>query len=567
MRSKTVIKLPCPFVNNLMFIRKYIIFFTIGLSSYCYGQVENSARLDSLLQSAVNSNIGPGLTVGIVKNGELIYHNSFGNVNLEYDIPFNDSTIFDLASVTKQFTSACIGILENKRMLSVNDDVRKYIPELTFYQDTIRIKHLLNHTSGIRNHNVLLDLMGFDFAHQGYTNEMIEELMFRQNGVNNLPGEKMLYSNTNYVLLALIVKRVSGMKIHEFAQKELFEPLKMTNSFYRNDMNAIIKNRTYSYYKTKDGFKQSNSLSLCVGAGGMKSTISDLAKWSQVFLDSAHQYFYLSKFITHTDKLINGLDMKHARGMFVSPYKGYYTYNHSGRDIGMRSQFICLPELNLAVIVYSNSNSINAVDISYQILDLFIDKIPEANEKTETYAHRKDELKKYVGTYQELNSDMKMQVFVENDTLKAKSSLGNQAVPLKSSSTTSFQRFDNPSVKHIFLSDKDSKVSMQVDFGGAIFYFETIKLDPNPNKNLKDYVGDYFSKELNVTYLLSIKDTFLSLDYPNNQEIALIEGQKDVFGSNRRTKYSFCRNDKGEIVSFKVASEGTVNNILFEKIK
>lgn len=552
-----------PFINNL---RRYILLFALCLNSYCYGQVTNNSTIDSLLQSVVNSNVEPGLTVGLVKNGDLIYHNSVGSVNLEYGIPYNDSTIFDLASVTKQFTSACIGILEHKRMLSVNDDVRKYIPELAFYQDTIRIKHLLNHTSGIRNHNVLLDLMGFDYDHQGYNNETIEQLMFRQNGVNNLPGEKMLYSNTNYVLLALIVKRVSGMEIDEFTKKELFEPLKMTNSFYKNDMDAIIKNRTYSYYKTKDGYKLSNSLSLCVGAGGMKSTISDLAKWSQVFLYSTHPYFYLGKFITHTDKLINGQEMKHARGMFVSPYKGYNTFNHSGREIGMRSQFICVPELDLAVIVYANSNAINAVDISYQILDLFIDKITETNEKPETYTHKKGELKKYIGTYQELNSDMKMQVFVENDTLKAKSSLGNQAVPLKSSSANSFQRFDNPSVKHIFLSDKNSKVSMQVDFGGAIFYFETIVLDPDPNKNLKDFVGAYFSKELNVTYTLSIKDTLLSLDYPNNQGITLIEGEEDVFGSNRRTKYAFCRDEKGKIVSFKVASEGTVNNILFEKI-
>ena len=566
MRSKIVRKMPYPFYLNLRFIKNYTILFIVSLSSYCFGQVENNANIDALLLSAIQSDTEPGLTVGIVKDGDLIYHKSFGSMNLEYDIPFNDSTIIGLASVTKQFTSACIGILENKGMLSVNDDVRKYIPELAFYQDTIRIKHLLNHTSGIRNHNVLLDLTGFNYDLQGYTNETIEQLMFRQNGVNNKPGEKMLYSNTNYVLLALIVKRVSGMKIHEFAQKELFEPLGMSHSFYRNDLNAVIKNKAYTYYKTKDGFKQPNSASLCVGAGGVKSTIADLAKWSQIFLDSTHQYFYLSKFITHTDKLNNGLDMKHARGMFVSPYKGYTTYNHSGRDRGMRAQFICVPKLNLAVIAYANTNTINAVDISYQILDLFMDELPETNEVVKAYSHKKSELKKFVGTYQELNSDMKMKVFVENDTLKAQSSLGRQAVPLKSNSISTFQRFDNPSVKYNFLSDKNSNISMQVDFGGAIFYFETIKLDPNPNQNLDDFVGNYFSKELNITYSLSIKDTLLSLDYPNNQGITLMEGQTDVFGSNRRTKYSFNRNEKGKIVSFKVASEGTVNNILFEKL-
>lgn len=546
-------------------MKALIILLLISLSFICNGQVENNSRIDSLLQSIAKSTKEPGLTVGVVKDGSLIYHNSFGSMNLEYDIPFNDSTIIGLASVTKQFTSACIGILEHRGMLSVNDDVRKYIPELAFYQDTIRIKHLLNHTSGIRNHNVLLDLMGFDYAHQGYTNESIEQLMFRQNGVNNAPGEKMLYSNTNYVMLALIVKRVSGLELHEFAQKELFEPLGMSRSFYRSDLNAIIKNKAYTYYETRDGLKQTNSVSLCVGAGEMKSTISDLAKWSQVFLDSTHEYFYLSKFITNTDTLNDGSEMKHARGIFVSPYKAYTTYNHSGRDRGMRAQFICAPELNLAVIVYANSSSINAVDISYEILDLFLDERPETNEKVKTYTHKKNELKKYVGTYQELNSDMKMKVFVENDTLKAQNSLGRQVVPLKSIGASKFQRFDNPSVKHVFYSDKNSRVSMEVHFGGAIFYFETIELDPDPNQNLEDFTGDYFSKELNVTYSISNKDGQLTLDYPNNLGIALMEGQVDVFGSNRRTKYSFSRNESGEVVSFTVASEGTVNNILFEK--
>jgi CubicO group peptidase (beta-lactamase class C family) len=197
----------------------------LALSFQCFGQKIYDEQINFILEEAIQSANGPGITLGIVKNGQLIYHNSRGNMNLEYEIPFNDSTVIGLASVTKQFTAACIGILENQGKLSVNDDIRKYIPELTFYEDTIRIKHLLNHTSGIRNHNVLLDLMGFDFEHRGYTNQMIEQLMFRQKGVNNRPGEKMLYSNTNYVLLALLVKRVSGVPIHEFAQQELFAPL------------------------------------------------------------------------------------------------------------------------------------------------------------------------------------------------------------------------------------------------------------------------------------------------------------------------------------------------------
>jgi CubicO group peptidase (beta-lactamase class C family) len=142
-------------------------------------------RIDSILSKQVDTKLSPGITVGVVKNGKLIYQNSNGLMNLEYNLQFNDSTTFGIASITKQFTSACIAILEKQGKISINDDVRKFIPELYCPEVTIRIKHLLNHTSGIRNHNVLLDLSGFDYEHQGYTNKTIQQLMFRQKDYDN----------------------------------------------------------------------------------------------------------------------------------------------------------------------------------------------------------------------------------------------------------------------------------------------------------------------------------------------------------------------------------------------
>ncbi len=204
----------------------FILILVLGFCTlYSFGQKNIDERIDSILTEQVDGELGPGITVGIVKNGKLIYHNSNGLMNLEYNIPFNDSTTFGIASITKQFTSACIAILEKQGKLSVEDDVRKVIPELAFSGDTIRIRHLLSHTSGIRNHNVLLDLSGFDYEHQGYTNKMIQQLMFRQKGMHNKPGDKILYSNTNYVLLALIIERISGVQIHQFAEKELFDSI------------------------------------------------------------------------------------------------------------------------------------------------------------------------------------------------------------------------------------------------------------------------------------------------------------------------------------------------------
>ncbi|WP_020536738.1 serine hydrolase domain-containing protein [Lewinella cohaerens] len=547
-------------------MRKILLLIFTAFSVCSFGQISINEKINSILADQVTTALAPGLTVGIVKDGELIYHNSKGLMNLEYDLPFNDSTTFELASVTKQFTSACIAILEEKGSLSVNDDVRRFIPELTFSGDTIRIKHLLNHTSGIRNHNVLLDLSGFDYEHRGYTNKMIQQLMFRQKGMNNKPGEKMLYSNTNYVLLALVIERVSGMPIDEFAKKELFDPLQMSNTFYKSDLRRVVKNRAYSYYKEGGEYKQPKSLTLCVGAGGVESTISDLAIWSQIFLDTSHKYSYISDFITKLDQLNNGEEMLHARGMFVTPYNGLTTFNHSGRDLGMRSQFICLPDLNLGVIVFANAEHINAVNVSYQILELFIQELPQNKNPQKTHLHSDEELNQVVGHYQELNSDLRMDIFIVNDTLNAQSSFGSNPVQLNSTSNNSFSRIDNASVRYTFLSGENSEADLLVDFGGALFYFEKIELAPAPNPDVSEYSGIYFSEELNVSYELIVAGNELILNYPNNEGLVLKEGVKDVFGANRRTKYTFIRDDKNDVISFYVASEGTVKDILFEKI-
>jgi hypothetical protein len=408
-------------------------------------------------------------------------------------------------------------------------------------------------------------LKGFDYEHQGYTNEMIQELIFKQNGVNNVPGEKMLYSNTNYVLLALIVERVSNMKLHEFAKQELFDPMKMTNTFYRNNLEEVIKNRAYSYYKSNEIYQQPKSLTLCVGAGGMVSTIKDLAKWSSIFLNSNHRLSYLSDFITELDTLNNGRPMKHAKGMFVSPYKNYVTFNHSGRDLGMRSQFICIPKKNLAIIIFTNSEDINVVNISYQILDLFLEDVRTTEKTTKYYKHSSKEIKNFVGVYQELNSDLRMEVFIENDSLKAISSLGRNATPLVSMTKNTLCRIDNPSIKYSFQNERGKEADLYVDFGGAIFYFERVELTSILNQNIDEYIGDYYSEELNVSYSIRIENDNLVLSYPNNENIVINEGVKDTFGANRRTKYSFIRDSEGIVTSFKVAAEGTVKGILFEK--
>jgi CubicO group peptidase (beta-lactamase class C family) len=532
----------------------------------CFSQekVPSSKHIDSLFNFIDND--GPGISIGIVKDGNLVYSYQKGLSNLEYEIPISPKTVFGLASITKQMTAACIGVLTQNGKLSVNDNVRTYIPELPNYGSTIKIKHLLNHTSGLRNHNVLLDLQGFDYEHMGYTNESIQKLIFSQNGVNNLPGEKMLYTNSNYVLLALIVERVSGEKIDVFAKKELFEPLGMKHTFFKSSLEQIIKNKAYSYYKKNNEYVQTKSLTHCIGAGGVGSTIEDMAKWSNLFTDKTPELPYLPKFISTLDTLNNGDQLKYARGVFVSPYKNQKTINHSGRDLGMRSQLICLPETNLSVIIFTNSEHISVVDLSYKVLDLFITSSEDKQQNNEHYTHSKTELFKFTGDYQEINSDLGMKILFENDTLKAKSSFGRAPIPLKEDGKHQFHRAQNPSVGYHFFNDKSSMCDLAIDFGGAKFYFEKVQLENSDTVNLNDYIGEYYSDEISVTYQVFIENQKLYLRLPNNPKIELILGQKNEFGSGKRTRYIFKRDKSKAINSFTVASEGTVKDILFQKI-
>lgn len=532
----------------------------------CFSQEKapSSKRIDSLFNFINND--GPGISIGIVKDGNLIYSYQKGLSNLEYEIPISSKTVFGLASITKQMTAACIGVLIQNGKLSVNDDVRTYIPELPNYGPAIKIKHLLNHTSGLRNHNVLLDLQGFDYEHMGYTNESVQKLIFSQNGVNNLPGEKMLYTNSNYVLLALIVERVSGKKIDAFAKKELFEPLGMKHTFFKSSLEQIIKNKAYSYYKKSNEYVQTKSLTHCIGAGGVGSTIEDMAKWSNLFTDKTPELPYLPKFISTLDTLNNGDLLKYARGVFVSPYKNQKTINHSGRDLGMRSQLICLPEVNLSVIIFTNSEHINVVDLSYKVLDLFITSSEEEQQNKELYTHSKTELFKFTGDYQEINSDLGMKILFENDTLKAKSSFGRTPIPLKEDGKHQFHRAQNSSVRYHFFNDESSMCDLAIDFGGAKFYFERVQLENSDAVNLNDYIGEYYSDEISVTYQVFIENQKLFLRLPNNPKIELILGQKNEFGSGKRTRYIFKRDKSKAINSFTVASEGTVKDILFQKI-
>ncbi|MBX2841041.1 MAG: beta-lactamase family protein [Flammeovirgaceae bacterium] len=521
--------------------------------------------MDSIFQS-YDYNSAPGLSVGVVKGSELLFKKGFGLANLDYGIKNSETSVFDVGSIAKQFTAACIWTLLDSGKISLDDDVRKYLPELPFYGDTIKIRHMLNHTSGLRNYSSILELAGVDYTKkQEFNNQSVFELACRQKGLNNIPGEKVLYGNTPYNLLTIIIERITNQSFGEYAIENLFKPMGMESTQYRITNTAIVKNRATGYKKEGDtGFIQINRIESCFGAGSLWSSVDDLMIWSSNFINPTSETAALVEFLLHKDKLLSGEPSSYSRGVMVDDYKNYETIHHGGFTAGYRAQIMTVPDLDLSVMILTNSQSIDPGALVYQVLDLFIDQSEKEQKGKKRYRHKAKELAKFTGDYQEINSSLKMNIALQGDTLKSKSSLGRSYTSLVSKNKNTLYRLNAESVKYIF-NPEDQPCDLIVYFGATPFYFERIKLVDPDHIKLEDYCGDFYSTELEVTYQVALKENQLYLSYPNNDGIPLVPGPKDEFGNGYRTKYAFSRNESNEIIKLMVASEGTVKNIEFLK--
>jgi CubicO group peptidase (beta-lactamase class C family) len=240
-----------------------------------------SKKVDQYL-ARWDSETSPGLAIAVSKGGKLFHSKGFGLANLEYAMPINSSTVFDVASISKQFTAFSILLLAEEGKLSIDDEVRKYLPELHNFEHKITLQHLLHHTSGLCQENILRLLAGWredDIT----TPEMAFKLITMQNELNFVPGEKFEYSNSGYFLLAQVVSRVSWQSFAAFTKERIFTPLAMDSSAFPSDYRTVIKNKAYSYRLSADGFSKSILISTMIGSTGLNTTVEDLAKWANNF--------------------------------------------------------------------------------------------------------------------------------------------------------------------------------------------------------------------------------------------------------------------------------------------
>jgi CubicO group peptidase (beta-lactamase class C family) len=353
----------------------------------------------------------PGCALAVARNAKIVYEKGYGLANIEEDVPINPRTVFDIGSTSKQFTATSILLLEKEGKLSVSDDVRKYIPELPDYGRKITILNLLNHTSGIRDYLTLFELAGV-YTDSVTTEEDALAVITRQKSLNFEPGSEFLYSNSGYFLLSVIVKRVSGKSLPEFAAENIFKPLGMTQTLYRDQHTQLIPNRGLAY-DAKDpgpGFSLDVSYFEQTGDGAVHTSVEDLLKWDENFYSAKVGGAPLLTELQETATLNTGKKLRYAKGLVVFDYRGLRAVEHGGSWGGYRAQLLRFPDQHFSVACLCNLGNADPEARATKVADIFLasqmkpaetakDSAPENRQKAETVAMSAEILSQYAGNY------------------------------------------------------------------------------------------------------------------------------------------------------------------------
>ncbi|MEZ5427311.1 MAG: serine hydrolase [Pyrinomonadaceae bacterium] len=529
-------------------------------------------QVDQLF-TAWDSRETPGAAVALVRDGRIIYKKGYGMANLEYDVPITPSTVFHIASVSKQFTAFAVLLLAKEGKLSLDDDVRKYIPEVPDFGKTITLRHLAHHTSGLRDQWNLLGMAGWRFD-DVITKEHILKMVARQKELNFDPGEEYLYCNTGFTLLAEVVARVSGRSFAEFTEERIFKPLKMNNTLFYDDHEKIVKNRAYSYYGSGSGYKKSVLNYANVGATSLFTTVDDLSLWAMNFEKPVVGDAAMMDEMKKRGVLNNGNTIFYALGQGIGTYKGLDLISHSGGDAGYRTYLGRFPDQKFSVMVFSNDAAFNSGGMALKIADIYLkDEIAARQPPQEDAARKVPEqkkgvevdpeiLKSYAGNY-ELQPNFIITVTFENGQLFGQGS-GQPRAALRALSADRFAVEGAPIEISFHKNEKNEVNLLKLYQGGNALEAPRVKPFDPKSVALSDFTGRFYSEELATEYTFVVENGKLTAKHPRVSDFDLTPVKKDFF-SSRLGDIQFIRNESQQITGFRV-SNGRVRNLWFAKV-
>ena len=445
--------------------------------------------------SKINAGAGPGCAVGVSLNGETVFEKAFGLAEMEHRISNTPQTIFESGSVAKQFTAAAIVLLEQDGKLKIDDDVRKYIPELPQYDKPITIRHILTHTAGLRDWGSVMQLTGAGRGNRIITQELALDVIVRQKHLDFTPGAEYSYSNSGYQLAAIIVERVSGKKFGEFTQERLFKPLGMTNSSWRDDYQRLIPNRAQGYSKAGPNapWRLNMPFMNVVGNGGMLTTVGDWMKWNAALDAKTFGEPFVAAM--ETQGILNdGRKISYALGLDVGNYKGIKEVTHSGGTAGYQTYLARFPEKKLSVGALCNGFPPSSGEIVYNIVDEIFGPFPEPA-KVETVVVAEDQLKKFAGVWRNDVTRNANTIALDKGELKINGG------PLKPVADGSFMLGD----RKVRFKEGSPTTATIANLDGSLTRLTLVSEWKPTVADLTEMAGDWYSEEAQATFTIAVE--------------------------------------------------------------
>jgi len=470
----------------------------------------------------------PGCAVAAWRDGKPLFEQGYGAASLEHEVAIDaHRTVFDLASTSKQFTAAAILLLAQDGKLKLDDDIRRYLPQLPDYGTPITIDHLLHHTSGLRDYIALLNLSGVDDGDVSTSADALAAVA-RQRGLNFQPGSAYTYSNTGYFLLAQIVEKISGKSLAEFSKARIFEPLGMADTSILDDHAKVVPHRATAYRPNGPaGFALLMSNWEQTGDGAVQSTVADLAKWDANFYQPKVGGAWLVEQLQAVGKLNDGTPLHYARGLMVEQYRGLDIVSHGGAFAGYRSELIRLPKLKLGVAVLCNRPDVAPARLARQMADIYAaGEFPVAAAAAEPAAAALADPARYAGVYWNAREGMLRRVEAQDGKLWYNApGMKQELLPVAEGRfVRDPQRMAQPAI----ITERTLVLERQSEPPAR---FERVLPGAMTPAQLAGVAGSYHSDELNATFTLRLKDGKLWMTVPRFGEQPLDNVFTDAFGA------------------------------------
>src|SRR5262245_26322837 len=497
----------------------------------------------------------PGCALGVIKDGKLVYARGYGMANLEHGVPNGPKLVYDIGSTSKQFAAASVLLLAQQGKLSLDDDARKHVPELPAYQKSITIRHLLHHTSGLRDYLTLFSLAGMNFDDTTTEKDALD-IIVRQKGLNFTPGDEWLYSNSGYFLLSIIIKRSCGKSYAEFAKENIFDPLGMKHTLILDNHKKIVPMRATGYSPGRGGFQTEMSNFEQTGDGAVQTSIEDLLLWDQNFYEPKVGGKAFLEQMHAVGAFSSGEKHDYAAGLFIDEYKGLRRVSHGGSWAGYRSELARFPDQKFSVACLCNLGASNPSALAMKVADIYLADQLKGSEakaggsgKPTAASIPEEKLKEKAGVYRNLTNGELRRVTLRDGKLRldAFTQFSMELYPISESQfgvvgpDASIIEFKLTAAKaQLTLSRNNRKPDT----------FERVEAFAPKAEQLNEFAGKFYSEELDTNYRMSVEQGRLFVIDRNRMKRPLQPTVRDAFALLSGAQFEFSRDAAGKISGF-----------------